>query len=71
MNLEIKSITVMLTGGTDKVFLDTDLPDGCWPYTGMAQFHADVAADHGVNWVKRVFGEEVNPRIIDTRVPKR
>ena len=70
MNLEIKEIAVMLRDGTDLVILRTDIPDGCWPFTGTTDFRTEVTKDHGINWVKRMFGDEVEPKIINTRIPK-
>ena len=41
--IEITRITVIRTGGTDKVAFDTTLPNGCWPYDGIATVYLDLA----------------------------
>lgn len=33
LKMNIESITIIESNGTDVVFLNTDLPLGCWPFT--------------------------------------
>jgi hypothetical protein len=67
--MEIKSITVLLTHGTDRVFVKTELP--CpWvraflPEQPPLQLDFDATHDTGIEYVRKVFG--VEPEVINGR----
>lgn len=65
--MKILSIAIIKTGGTDIISLETDLPDGCFPYKGNAYFDAKVAHSTGVDYVKKHF-PEFTPRIIQSEL---
>jgi hypothetical protein len=67
--MEIKSITVLLTHGCDKVFVKTDL---LCPYVPAfqpeqlpLQLDFDATYDTGIEYVRQVFG--IEPEVINGR----
>jgi hypothetical protein len=67
--MEIKSITVLLTHGTDKVFIKTELPCpyvlAYSPEQTPLQLDFEATYDTGADYVRRVFG--IEPEIINGR----
>jgi hypothetical protein len=67
--MEIKSITVLLTHGTDRVFVKTSLP--CpfvlkySPEQPPLQLDFDATYDTGIAYVRKVFG--IEPEVINGR----
>lgn len=55
IKLNVSRIVVLSGNGPDKVILHTDLPDGCWPYTGKATMELQTAADGGADYVREHF----------------
>jgi hypothetical protein len=45
--MNITSITLITGNGADHLLLQTDLPDGCWPYTDNATVKMETAAGTG------------------------
>jgi hypothetical protein len=69
---EIKSVKVITGDGPDHVVIETTLPDGCWPYTGTADFRTEVAHNAGVEYVRKHFNREPDLIIstsVHTRIP--
>lgn len=67
--MTIKSITVLLSHGADKVFIKTDFPCpyvlAYSPEQTPLQLDFEASYDTGVEYVRRVFG--VEPEIINVR----
>lgn len=53
--MNILKITILLTNGTDEIYLTSDLPCGIWPYTGNQKFKTEVIPNSGINYVKDNF----------------
>lgn len=66
--LEIEQIVVH-TGdsGPDRIILYTKLPDGAYPYEGVATFESRVASGGGAAYVKLHFG--IDPVVKDFSHP--
>lgn len=65
LNLKIKSVTVLLHEGTDRITLELDAPS---PFPAMkykASATVEAEQGYGVEWSRLVFG--VEPKIIDAR----
>jgi hypothetical protein len=65
--IHIKKITVLLSYGTDKVYIDTDLPSP-FPISVSNDFLSlcfDVQANRGKEYVEKNF--KIIPKIIDSR----
>jgi len=58
IRLNIHKITLMTGQGPDKIIIHTDLPDGCFPYTGKQTFETQTAAKGGVEYIKKHFHRE-------------
>jgi hypothetical protein len=65
LKLNVSKITVITGQGPDKILIHSDLPDGCWPYTGKETFECQVAANAGAHYVKTHFKRDPD-EIIDT-----
>lgn len=67
--MKIKSITVLLTLGADRIFVKTDLP--CPYVTAYApeqtplQLDFEATYNTGIEYVRRVFG--IEPEVINGR----
>ncbi len=59
-NLEIHKVTVLTgkTSGGDQIIMDTRLPEGRWPYAGLAQVVMMVAHKTGAEYVRKHMGFE-------------
>lgn len=55
MKIEITDIVVVSTGGTDNILINTTLPNGVWPYTGVATVKLQVCKGCGEDYVKSNF----------------
>ena len=55
MHFKITDITILAGNGPDHVMLNTNLPNGCWPYNGNASLRLEVASGRGVDYVKEHF----------------
>lgn len=56
MAMKITSATIIETNsGPDKIIMETDLPNGVYPYTGNQFISMDIAADGGYEYVKKHF----------------
>ena len=67
MNLNIKKITVLLTSGTDRVTVYTDLPCPFIQESGLPQslsMSFEVSQGHGIEYARKNFNQD--PEIIDT-----
>ncbi len=62
MELKILNVTVITGRGADKISIDVDLPNPCWPYDGNATLALDAAKGTGVTWVRTHL--KLEPRII-------
>jgi hypothetical protein len=69
MDIKIKSISIVLTHGTDRVYVKTDLP--C-PYSlagqreqAPLQLDFDATYDTGAEYCRKVFG--IEPTVINGR----
>lgn len=53
MNIKINSITILISDhGPDTLYLNTELPNGCFPYNGYVSLKMDVAKEAGEKYVK-------------------
>lgn len=69
IKLNVEKITVITGNGPDKVIFHTELPDGCWPFTGKQTLECQCASDTGVAYVQEHFKR--NPdEIINVRVSR-
>jgi len=60
-DMKIISITVITTGMTDIVYLETELPDAVFPFVGTLAPSFRVAKDQGLAYVEKHFpGVPVN-----------
>lgn len=57
MNVEITKITIIRTGGTDKIALETNMSNGLFPYTGNATLYLDVAKGTAEEYIYNNFGD--------------
>jgi hypothetical protein len=58
MNINVTKITVVVTSGTDKIFLHTDLPSATWPYKEESQsLSIDAAHNTGAKYCSEHFPE--------------
>lgn len=55
MTLEITEILIIHGSGPDKIFLETRLPNGMWPYNGNATLRLEVASETGESYCRRHF----------------
>lgn len=62
--MKIIKAVVIENSGADKVGLETDLPEGTFPYKGNLTLWADIAQGNGVQYVIEHFG--ISPEIIRT-----
>jgi hypothetical protein len=53
--MQITKATLLKGRGADQVLLDTDLPNGCWPYNGTQDVRFSVAAGSGDEYLKAHF----------------
>lgn len=53
--MKITKITVLTGSGGDNLMMETDLPNGMWPYTGVSSIRLDVAAEMGESFVQTHF----------------
>ena len=61
ITLDIKEIKIMkMAREPDRIFLETTLPDSCWPYTEDLTIRIDAANGSGLSYVKRNFGFDRN-----------
>lgn len=58
MNIQVTRIVVIRIGGTDKVALDTTLPNGVWPYDGIATIYLDLASGSAEKYLADNFPDE-------------
>lgn len=69
MNIKVLSATVILSGGTDTILVEVDLPCSfvkeAVPSQPRASFRLDATYDTGVEYCKKYLG--VTPQVIDTR----
>jgi hypothetical protein len=65
IELEVDSITVVVSHGTDTVLINTNLPQGVWPFgkTG-GHMSLEVARGRGAQYVRDNFG--IEPKVIKT-----
>lgn len=69
IKLNVSKIVVLTGSGPDKVMIHTDLPDGCWPYTGTQSLECQVASGAGPEYVKKHFNREPDD-VIQVGAPK-
>ena len=56
MELKVIGVTLVTHGkGTDTLFIETNLPQGTFPFTGMATITTPIAKGRGVQYVKDNF----------------
>lgn len=67
LNINITKATVVLTEGTDNVYLHTDLPEP-FMYEGNCRFAFSVTHNKGVDYVRTHFG--IEPEIVNDRKDK-
>ena len=53
--MEIKSITIVNTGGADIIYLETDLPNPIWPFTNTAILKLESATSKTGEWISTNF----------------
>lgn len=58
--IDVGKITVLSGFGTDKIIIETDLPNGIYPYTGNATVTLEVARGTGIDYVRKQFECEPN-----------
>jgi hypothetical protein len=49
------SATIVRNTGSDKVYLETDLPDGCWPYSERLSLKFECAARSAEDYLAKHF----------------
>lgn len=54
--MKVIKATVVQSNGTDKIILQTNLPEATWPYTGNLSIDFNAAQNKGVSFVKEHFG---------------
>lgn len=55
--LLVSEATVIRAHGPDKVILETDLPDGMYPYTGKMSVKFSVSRGTGEQYVRKHFND--------------
>lgn len=55
--MKILKVTIIRGNSADKIILDTDLPEGTYPYTGKMSLLFDVAKGNGEDYLSRHFPE--------------
>lgn len=65
--MKITSATLIeVRAGPDKIIMETDLPDGRYPYTGNQSISMDVAYGEGEEYMKKHF-PDVNVTVVKLR----
>lgn len=55
MYIKITQIEILRMGGADRIFLQTELPEGCYPFKGIAHLRLDVASGNAEEYCKKNF----------------
>jgi hypothetical protein len=56
MHITVTGITLIPGNpGSDTLLIETTLPDGCWPYTGMNCFTSYAAKGSGPDYIAKNF----------------
>lgn len=63
--MNICKIKIIKGRGADKVYMETDLPEACWPYDGTLSIRFDVAEGRGEEYIKTHF-PQIPVHIIQT-----
>lgn len=53
--MDIRKIVILHTTGGDKIMMETNLPNPCWPYTGLMSMSFVTAKDTGEDYVSTYF----------------
>lgn len=63
MKMEILSVTVFVSNGTDTIMIETSLPRATFPFDGTQTLKMEAARGTAVQYVKDNFG--IEPKVIN------
>jgi len=55
--IEIESVTIVTSHGTDVILINTTLPNSVWPFEGGTTLKVEAAAGTGEKWLHENFTE--------------
>ena len=67
--MKILKIQILIDTGTDTIFVETDLREACWPWTGPLTLTFHAANGKGPSYVTENFPEVSDVEVINLNLP--